>query len=183
MQPTVRIGSWHFAVWLILVMSIVSVIGGSCKLFGMDYVPEESQIRSALPELLVGGSAVEGLYGNHDVDCLIFRYRLSTGEKESPEAVLEKLQQSAAGEKWDVIDRKDTFLRLVRAGERGGGAFGIEEARIVFFPDGNKVYVAWLQADESKRVERMDEASEGKWAARHLWPKFEEYVNEERKGK
>ena len=182
MQSALRFRERRIAEHLAFILMILPGLEGCCNLLEMDYVPGAGQIRETLPELVAGGGGVEGLYANHDVDCLIFRYKLPRAEKDSPKAFLEALETSAGKKGWSVTGKGDEHLRLLRKGKRGA-AFSIEEARVAVIPEKGKVYVAWVQGDEPKEAARMEEASEGEWAARHLWPKLEEYINDEKKGK
>jgi hypothetical protein len=138
-----------------------------------EYVPTTEQIvaRIHLRPFLVNASEIEGIYGNMDVDAVIFRYR--TGERDL-EAFLARVEEHRQGTQWTPLAPHGEFRRFQRVFPKGSRMFcSVEEVRLKHAPDGT-VLVGWVQADSSRDVHSLEECSESRFANSVVWPRLEE---------
>ncbi|HWQ95534.1 MAG TPA: hypothetical protein VN418_08610 [Gammaproteobacteria bacterium] len=136
----------------------------------MDYVPGSKMIEEYFNEFLSEASDVAGVYGNHDVDSIIFSYDSSKNN------ILDAIEQSATKKNWNPKNRTNNELELYRQYPPREGSLGFwsyELVRVSRATGTKKVCVGWLQIDESSEVKKPDNTGEGKWAALHFWPKYE----------
>lgn len=160
----------------------ILVVALSCGDFlGMEYVPTADVIRQELPEFILTPAEVEGVYGNYDVDCLLFTYELPKNATYSAGEFLHELEQKALLHSWNVVEAGTEALRLRRS-RPAGILFSLEDTRVTVVGDQPTVWVAWVQMDTSLRVSDPDGTDEGTWAARHFWPRYERLVEEARRG-
>lgn len=170
------------------------IVTTGCGLIIMDYVPSVQIIQSRLPEFIQETITIEGLYGNRDVDSLIFRFSIPSGKAFSTESTMLKIEQTALSKRWKVIEKKPMYqgqyaiyttlysIRFGRFGQRGR-FYSSEEVRVVAIPEqaklsrvNPKIYVAWIQTDSTSKVDRIEDNVEWRWAVKEFWPKFESYI-------
>lgn len=165
--------------YLNVIIALMLILLISCeRASDMDYIPTPAQIGSWLPEFISDGGNVEGLYGNMDIDSVIFRYTLNAKGKISANDILSNIIVQAEKEGWVLVVRGSENMRFNRF-RPSGNFFSSEDIRVVFIPKNLRVYVAWVQADSSKPVSRFEDTSEWKFAKRVIWPKLESYVAQE----
>ena len=56
----------------LLVLSVALFI--DCDVDSTDYVPDEELVENKFQEFLAGSMEIKGIYGNNDVDSVIFKY-------------------------------------------------------------------------------------------------------------
>ncbi|MFB3897920.1 MAG: hypothetical protein ACE14V_16645 [bacterium] len=179
-----------------MLLSLLIILTG-CNIVTMNYVPTIKTIESRLPEFIQDTSSVEGLYGYSDVDAMIFRYSIPSGNSCSIESTLVRMEQTAISKGWKVIDKKPIYqtqyaiyttlysIRLNRYGP-SGAFYSSEEVRVVAIPEQAKlskikpkIYVAWVQTDSPNKVDKIENTSEWAWATKTLWPKLDAYIAKE----
>ncbi len=168
--------NWYLSTLLSLVMLIISC----SNTFKMDYIPTFVEIKSKLPEFIVDESQIEGLYGNMDVDSMIFRYTPKFNAQMSKEDILWNIIVKAQTKGWELVERKTSALRFNRFGPMGK-FFNAEEVHIIIIQKNLRIYVAWVQADSMKSVSRFEDTTEWRFAKNVIWPKLESYVAQEEK--
>lgn len=164
-----------------LLAAILVVVVSCGDFLGMEYVPTANVIREQLPELLVTGAEIEGVYGNYDVDCVLFAYDLPRDATYSVGQLLLELKDEASLRSWSVVHAGTEELRLRRS-QRAGILFSLEDTRVTIVGEQPTVCVAWIQMDTFLRANDPDRTDEGKWAAKHFWPRYERLVEEARRG-
>jgi hypothetical protein len=145
----------------------------------MNYLPTAMQIKSTLPEFVVKDVSIEGLYGNQDVDSMIFRYTVKVNAQTSIDDILVIIIEKAQKAGWSLIEKRTNFLNFTRFRPRGK-YFSAEDVRIIVIQKNLKVYVSWVQADTEKSVSRFEDTNEWNFAKRVIWPKLESYVAQEK---
>ena len=161
-----------------LVLLLILQLLSCGKEFRMDYVPTPEQVKSTLPEFFIDESQIEGLYGNMDIDSMIFRYTYKVSTQASAEAILSTIAENAQKKGWKLSKKQPTRLIFNRFGPRGK-FFSSEEVRVEIVQKKLRVYVAWVQADSRKPVLRFEDTGESKFANRVIWPKLKAYVAQE----
>jgi hypothetical protein len=138
--------------------------------FSNEYVPsaDELQHREALAPFLVKPSNVEGIYGNRDVDSVVFRYTTAEGE----DAFWQRVEQQSKVRAWIVVAPEGEARRFERAipPDRKGLFWSVEEVRVRYLRANRAVVVGWVQADERHAVTRLAECSESRFAESAIWP-------------
>lgn len=142
----------------------------------MDYVPTSEQIKNTLPEFIIFKDAkVEGLYGNMDVDSMIFRCSFKMKSYKSADNILNNLLAKAQKTDWKLTEKQATTMRLNRF-RPTGRFYSAEEVRIIIIPEQSTIYIAWVQADSRKPVSRFEDTHEWNFAERVIWPKLDSYI-------
>lgn len=153
----------------------VLVVGGLLGLAVLDaelmqYVPTADQIRSRedLSPFLVEASSVEGIYGNTDVDSVVFRYTAGVGEDE----FWRRVEQQLRGTRWAAVAPEGPVRRFQRVIPPEGQqmCWWVDEVRVRYRPGPRTVVVGWVQADPRRAVSGLSECSEAKFAERAIWP-------------
>lgn len=153
----------------------------------MEYVPGPTVGSSSLPEFVVKAEQETGIYGNQDVDSLIFTY---VTQVKSVEELKEGIAKKIRSYQWKLTKQQGDLLEYRRYFAKGKGgaehpdmlAFAsLEIIRLAFNPRTQKVVVAYVQMDSSddneSAFEQTDEA-EWAWAEEVLWPKFNALLSE-----
>ena len=139
----------------------------------MQYKPDAARVKQQ-PEtapFLVKASSVEGIYGNQDIDCLVFRY--TTGA-DDPDEFWNLLDEQLKHTEWRVLPPEGDVRRFERiTPKRGMGFCGSEEVRVYFNEQKNRVTVAWVQGDSFDDVTSFSETDEAEWAKAEAWPKMD----------
>lgn len=143
-----------------------------CDLLDMDYKPSAEQLRAStsVADLIVAPMHIEGIYGNVDVDSLVFRYTPARPIDQAWSTIT--VQASCAG--WTL--QNESPQRLVLRRVRVGGAFpSTEQVRICRTTQ--DIVVGYVQVDHlhEKGCHRW---SEDRFAENTLWPIFEQAVSE-----
>jgi hypothetical protein len=162
---------------VLLVIIIVFTAAGAAfyaKFLRMDYIPNAAKFKQWLPEFDSNLSDFKGLYGNQDVDSLIFSFRFAG----PADQLLSGLQKKAQNSGWTVEERRQNYLRLLRF-KTGGAIYSYEEVKLVSLPNKSKGYIGYVQIDSPAIVSNLSQTDEGRWADRVLWPKLNEYVEKE----
>ena len=156
-----------------------AVACASCM--SMDRVPSAGEIRRwpALEPFVLQPAAVTGVYQNIDIDSVVFHYSTSlTAENE----FWRTLKEQAALAGWRHVDgaaplsqprEYERFQRLKTKGELGFSS--AEELRIAYSP--TRVVVAYVQSDQNGDPRPVSQASEGRFADREIWPRFNQLVS------
>ena len=100
----------------------------------MSYVPTPAQVnqRSQVTPFQVQPSAIEGVYGDYDIDALVFRYKTGAADQATFTTTLDQ-QATAAG--WKRLPDKAGSACFERITPKGGRTFcGGEEVRVQFEP-------------------------------------------------
>ena len=155
--------------------TIALLVVARCELADMEYVPNADDIRTRVQLAPFVGSAtdVRGIYGNADVDCVVFSYA-AKGD------TVGTMTRDAMRAGWTRVSNARPagmrFFRVTHAhpptgpcGE-GGARDGTEEVRVAH--DRDRVTVAYVQVDHLHRPECR--RGEDKYAEAMLWPRFEE---------
>lgn len=167
---------------IVLFLSIMAVCLTGCSLLTMEEVPSPELIKKWMGPFLIEADQVKGIYRNLDVDSLVFTYRTAVQtEGEFRNALSSALVNST----WKRSTSATDFIEFRRMFEKGDTSedrpdmamfASFELARLSFNPADRKVVVAYVQADTFKRVTRFEDTSEGEWAERVIWPKFNELI-------
>ncbi len=167
--------------WRVPLLLAIVVLGG--LIFGValtglpnlhGYAPSAGSVRAhtALRPFQVQATKVKGLYGNLDVDSIVFRYTTTAADKASFRTKLIK-QATAAG--WTELPEKDSAIRFERLRKKGNHVFAsAEEVRIKYSGDTKRVCVAWVQGDSVSDVASFAELSEAEFAESLIWPMLDE---------
>lgn len=161
---------------LVIVWTVACV---SC--ISMDRIPSASEIREwpALDPFVLQPAAVTGVYQNIDIDSVVFHY---TTNLTTEDEFWRILQQQAASAGWQRVDRVastrqlrkyQTFQRLRPRGELGFSS--AEELRVAYSPA--RVVVAYVQSDQNGDPKPVSQASEGRFADREIWPRFDQLAS------
>ena len=138
-----------------------------------EYVPTTDKLENSTvaKTFQVQPSELEGIYGNYDIDALVFSYRTAADDEISFESQLDK-QATAAG--WTKMpDRDGAFCYQRITPKRGQGFCGAEQARVKFDESTKRVTVGWAQGDTMTDVKSFSQASEADWAESKVWPKLD----------
>jgi hypothetical protein len=163
-----------------MLLSVMAMCLTGCSLLTMEEIPSPELIKKWMGPFLIEADQIKGVYRNLDVDSLIFTYGTAVqteGEFRnalSSALVNSRWQRSTSAT--DFIEFRRTFAKGDTSEDRPDMAMfaSFELARLSFNPAERKVVVAYVQADTSKSVTRFEDTSEGEWAERVIWPKFNE---------
>lgn len=170
------------AIWILMLAVAIS----GCDLNA--YVPSAEKLRNPKnpsAAFLVNERDIRGIYGNSDVDAVIYAYDSSVaGEGE----FWSTLAQATSRANWQLREERSDYRRYVRIKPRTGQQrfHSVEEARVAFNPESQEVFVAWVQSDLEtlpSDFPSVDDSSEGSFAQRVVWPRFEKAVAGEAEGK
>jgi len=158
---------------ILIVFAIVGVLAWMLlPVLQNEYVPTKESLETlaVTKPFQVQPSDFEGLYGNYDIDALVFRYRTHCEDKVSFES---QLDSQAASDGWTKMPSQDGAYVFERISPKGSGVFcGAEQARVKLDPDDQSVTVGWVQGDTSTDVSSFSQASEATWAEKEVWPKL-----------
>jgi len=148
----------------------------ACHVVEMERIPTEGDIRSweALRPFIVQADALTGVYQNLDVDSVVFTYRSKASEAE----FWQELGTLAVTEGWAPLPGPTASLRRYsRLRSQGSLTFSSsEELRVSY--SASRVVVGYVQSDQDGAPRPVAEASEGRFAAKHVWPRFEAAVTQ-----
>lgn len=165
---------------MLLFVGMLAATLGGCDALNMDSVPDEKVIREWVGPFLVEADQIKGVYRNLDVDSLVLTYHTAAKtEKDFSDALSSALKNTRwkkAEDVTDLIEFRRSFKKGEQSAERPDMAMfaSFEVVRLGFDPRGGTVVVAYVQADESSNVSRFEDTSEGRWAEKAIWPKFNE---------
>jgi hypothetical protein len=137
----------------------------------MEFVPDTEMIKRTLDMFLVRADQVEGIYGNEDVDSMIFKYRTSV---QSESELRGALSIAIEGSEWRETSAGGEFLEYRRTLRRS-----FEVVRLSFLEPTRTVVVAYVQADGSRNDVAFEDTGESRWAAKNIWPRFHDLVEKE----
>ena len=169
----------HTAQRRVCSLMLVAFLAG-CSLVTMEEVPSPELIKKWMGPFLIESDQIKGVYRNLDVDSMVFTYRTSVTTEER---FLVSLASSLAGSTWQRETNAMAFIEFRRGFSKGETApdrpdmtmfASLEVARLSFNPTNHTVVVAYVQSDSVKNIDRFEDTSEGKWAERTIWPKFNE---------
>jgi hypothetical protein len=157
-----------------LVIGMVVVAG--CDLLSKDRVPDAEEVRRFHSAFLVEETGIRGVYGNMDVDSVVFTYQTNAADETT---FWDKLHEQVEARDWRLVDDQDSFRRYERIIPRTGqqGYHSAEEARIAYKAPPEPVVVAWVEADTSTLPDTFADTDEAQWANGAIWPKFQELVD------
>ena len=139
----------------------------------MHCVPTPAQVgqRTDILPLQVLPASVEGVYGNDDIDALVFRYTTGAPNEVAFKTQLDK-QAAAAG--WTSLPNAQGAFRFERITPKGNQVFcGAEEVRVKLNPASQRVGVGWVQGDSIEDVASFSDTHESDWAKSNVWPKMD----------
>ena len=160
---------------IVLVLLIVAV-SARCSFSHMEYVPNAEDLRQRFGAFVVDETDLKGVYGNTDVDSVIFTYSTSFHTESH---FWSKLGAKAEANNWRRVENVDRVRRYERftAGGDKERPYGIEETRIAYDPRRRRVVVASVQADQPDSRSRFpDSGPEATFAQRVVWPRFEDLL-------
>ena len=154
----------------------ILVIFNACYQLDMDYVPTPPQLRESnwYSEFIIDETNLQGIYGNQDVDSVIFTYATNIADETSFWTLLDKI---ARDHHWKALPVEDNVRRYERIIPRTENIryHSAEEVRIACRSETMTITVAWVQADELKLPEHFPKTGpEGSFAREVIWPKFNE---------
>ena len=138
----------------------------------MTYVPTPAQVNqhTVVTPFQVQPSGTEGVYGNYDIDALVFRYTTGVADTTTFTTTLDQ-QAIAAG--WTRLPDKAGSTCYERITPKGNRTFcGAEQVRVQFDPESKRVNVGWVQGDAFEDVASFSETHESDWAESEVWPKL-----------
>ena len=164
-----------------VVVGLLAVAG--CGLLGKGYVPDAEEVRRFHSAFLIEETGIRGVYGNMDVDSVVFTYQTDAADEAT---FWGRLHQQVEAKGWRLVDEQDSSRRYERIIRRTGRQVyhSAEETRIAYEAPPEPVVVAYVQADTSTLPVTFADTDEGKWANGAIWPKFQELVDgKEREGR
>ena len=138
----------------------------------MDYVPTNEKIQENFSMFLVNPIQIKGIYGNIDVDSILFSY---TTNSPTPLLIIEN---ELIKKHWITHNSTPNELILVRSKSPKNkeiSFFSYEISR--FFVTNSKVCVGYVQMDSRTEISINTKTSESKWANKHFWPKYVQCKN------
>lgn len=109
----------------------------------LDRPPDEAELRSRFPELLLPGASAKGLYKDHDSVELVFRAQHPHGGRPPGNRIAAVIAQAEL-EDWKVVDQQSGRVDLIR---KAHGDHSIESLRAVDDPESGSVYYGWKPQD------------------------------------
>ncbi|MEX2138425.1 MAG: hypothetical protein WD894_04145 [Pirellulales bacterium] len=145
------------------------------------YVPDAEQLLrpgSASRTFIVDHTEVNGVYGNNDVDSVVFTYITELEES----AFWKALDWFAKRDGWKLRKSRPSHRRYLRViPKTGRDVFhSVAEVRVAYWPAHRTVVVAWVRADTSKLPDQLPTGAQGAFAEEIVWPKFDALVAEQR---
>jgi len=132
-----------------------------CDSLKMDYIPTPDQIHEHFSSFLIDPIKIEGVYGNYDVDSVLFTY---TSKNNEP---IKELSKSLVSKQW-IMHKSSRTEAILYKTEKGLEVVKAGKGR-------SNLCIAWLQADGANSINAQ--TSETKWAKKHFWPKYEKCKN------
>jgi hypothetical protein len=150
-----------------------------CGIVGSDYVPTEETFRRRAGTFILDGAAtLEPTYGNIDVNSMFGKY-VVVGH--SREEVLAQIGERALEVGWTTAHHSAASREFHRP--TPGTIPTYEIARVVCTESPLTVHVAWLQVHHATKSIDVARTSEGEWAEREFWPRFERAVKRTQVGR
>lgn len=152
------------------------------------YIPSAEKLRNPQnpsSAFIHNEQSIRGVYGNHDVDSAIYTYQTMT---DNADEFWTAIEQAADADDWTIIEDSEQpvatrrFLRIIP--KTGQKVFhSVEEVRIFFNSNNNRVVVAWVQSDQRTLPEKFPaDGPEGGFAESVVWPRFESEVSNPAEG-
>jgi len=169
------------AVKVALIVGILFLfLAGLCtfavlRLLKMEYLPSAESIKGHVGEFVLFDKELEGLYGNMDAPCIVFKFSLPDDAGLERDDVVKRIQQSVSTKGWTFVDDVKDRLRFKRFGPSvPGRVTRVEEVRVGLAMERGDVYVAWI-LDYYRDVDEIETKTGpgGAWANENLWPRFE----------
>lgn len=164
----------QFSKIILFITVAIPVIFSACSQLEMDYVPTPSELREGWAEFIIDGTNLQGIYGNQDVDSVIFTYKTNIADEKSFWAHFDEV---ARDNHWNALPIEKEVRRYERIIPRSSrnDFHSVEEVRIACRAATMIITVAWVQADEFKLPEHFPQTGpEGNFARQFIWPKFNE---------
>jgi len=152
----------------------ILVIFSACSQLDMEFVPTPSELRVGWAEFIIDETNLQGIYGNQDVDSVIFSYTTNIADEKSFWALMNRRLRD---HHWIALPVEDKVRRYERIIPRNNKSryHSAEEVRIAYRAETMTIFVAWVQADAFKLPEHFPTTGpEGRFARKVIWPKFNE---------
>ena len=159
-----------FILFAIVILGVLAAL--LIPAFSMTYVPTPAQVNqhTVVTPFQIQPSATEGIYGNYDVDALVFGYTTGSADTNTFTTTLDQ-QATAAG--WTRLPNKAGATCYERITPKGNRRFcGAEEVRVQIDPESKRVNVGWVQGDTFEDIASFSETRESDWAESEVWPKL-----------
>jgi hypothetical protein len=141
----------------------------------MDYVPTAGLIKQhgGVQPFLQGAQDVQGVYGNHDVDSLVFTYRTQIA---APAEFWQRVDEAGEQAGWTPLTETGDVRRYERA-YATRLLSSAEAARVALDPKSGVVAVGWLQWDGVAPDASFTDTRGAAWAEEVIWPKFRDSLD------
>ncbi len=161
---------------MLFLLALAVVTGTGCDFNLSDYTPSAEDVCSGYnpsSPFMVEPAEIAGLYGNLDVDSLIYSYRTTANDAD---AFWAQIDQQAAKSGWQLLKddegyRQYELMEVLRKGMELKG-----QVRIAFDEASFEVLVGWVEQGYT-HTKCPPLGEDGSFAEDVVWPKFEEYRN------
>ena len=141
----------------------------ACDMPRVDYIPIQETVINHYSSLLNGASEITGIYGNHDVDSILFSYK--TNSKDFFNIITSMLSD----ERWMQEKKEKNEVIMVRYNEPEFTYADFNSLEIVkIYNIDNLVCVGYIQLDSKNKIDISSETAETAWVKKHFWPKYEQ---------
>ena len=143
-----------------------------------SYVPSAKVLldpNNPTAAFIVDEQTIIGIYGNIDVDSVIYAYTTSLDEEDFWQAIDTNVSDS----QWTHSERHEDFRRYVRyyPKTKRRAFHSIEEARVGYQKETKRIVVAWVQTDHFLEPDGFPrDGPEGGFAETTIWPRFEKEI-------
>ena len=162
-QPSYIVGVTRIGV--LLLISIVLLTGGACDL--NEYTPSVEVIKKNESRVfMVEPTEVESLYGNLDVDSLIYSYRTTVSDADLFWSCIE---QRAVDHGWKLVKREIDDRQYELVENHPGGMPYKHQVAVAINRDTLEVVLGWAREDG----ERTQSGEDGWFFADVLLPKLQ----------
>jgi hypothetical protein len=151
---------------------MASALLAACDFLSMEYIPRADDLRRNHSTFMIAESNLRGVYGNVDVESVIFTY---TSAAQDSDEFWDAIHENAESAGWKLTYEEPDLRRYERIIPRTGYQVlhSAEETRIAYNSTTKVVTVAWVQAYPSTLPDRFsDTGEEATWAEEAIWPQF-----------
>ncbi|MCO6046862.1 hypothetical protein NG895_23430 [Aeoliella sp. ICT_H6.2] len=147
---------------------------GLLVLVGCDvssYVPTQEKLlakENPTGFLLDGADDVNGVYGNLDVDCVIYT---ATYDHLDSDAFWKSVAESTSSRGWKLTEEGSSYRAY-----KLDPSTGEQELRIAHSADQHLATIGWIQIDARHDSKEQAEGAEQHFASTSFWPRFEQAV-------
>ena len=141
----------------------------ACDIPKNDYIPTQEKILNHYPSYLIDANEIIGLYGNNDVDAIVFSYKTNTKD------FLKIINDKLTNEHWVQEKNDASELTMVRYNEptvRYSTLNSLEVVKMSLI--NNLVCIGYVQLDTEDNVKASSGTVESIWDNNQFWPKYEQ---------